>query len=88
MSKRDVSASVNMCKPSCFRDSVTCLRNVSVCGFLLFRPVNVAGSTWLAKTGLEHKYVYKHVSTQNRCTIIHTFKFEVKKSLLICLLLV
>ena len=39
MSKRDVSASVNMCKPSCFRDGVTCLRNVSVCGFLLFRPV-------------------------------------------------
>ena len=39
MSKRDVSASVNMCKPSCFRDGVTCLRNVSVCGFLFFRPV-------------------------------------------------
>ena len=39
MSKRDVSASVNMCKPSCFCDGVTCLRNVSVCGFLLFRPV-------------------------------------------------
>ena len=41
MSKRDVSASVNMCKPSCFRDGVTCLRNVSVCGFLLFHPVGV-----------------------------------------------
>ena len=44
MSKRDVSASVNMCKPSCFRDGVTCLRNVSVCGFLLFRPVDYVWS--------------------------------------------
>ena len=39
MSKRDVSATVNMSYPSCFRDGVTCLRHVSVCGFLLFRPV-------------------------------------------------
>ena len=52
MSKRDVSASVNMCKPSCFRDGVTCLRNVSVCGFLLFRPVLPANGHSRKRTAL------------------------------------
>ena len=37
--KRNVSANGNMWLPSCFRYCFTCLRYVSVYGFLKFRPV-------------------------------------------------
>ena len=42
MNKRHESATGNTCKPLCFRNVVTCFRKISVCGFLAFRPVDVA----------------------------------------------
>ena len=69
MSKRDVSASVNMCKPSCFRDGVTCLRNVSVCGFLLFRPVPRIVSKAVVHSGESHSLRNSRLSDIGRAVL-------------------
>ena len=62
MSKRDVSASVNMCKPSCFRDGVTCLRNVSVCGFLFYRPQQLLRGGNLFRNSVSHIWSMSHAA--------------------------